>query len=84
LEEPVVDNEEMYVCPIYIPSNDIMPNFILRTTIGSSLTQPFSSQSTVDEREAFCYVPINTTEDIDDCVAHRVALYSAPAWIVPV
>jgi hypothetical protein len=35
------------------------------------------------EKEPIFQVPINTTEDIEDCKANRISLISAPIWMIP-
>ncbi len=83
LEEQALNEDEVYRCPLFVPGNSIMPNSVLRTTIAPSLLKTFSPHPTKMEHAPLCYVPINTTEDYEDCIKHRVALCSSPQWIVP-
>jgi len=73
-------NDEDYQCPVYIPSySQHVPSL-------SHLNQTIHHHNACDGMggcEAVFTVPINTIEDIQDCAMHRIALYSAPPWLLP-
>lgn len=86
LEEHNISLDENYMCPLFVASNAYLPHRSAMASLATSSgphahahlpCHPYQSE------DMLCRIPVCTTEDIQDCAVHRIALYSAPTWIVP-
>lgn len=53
------------------------------STSQSSFERVGFREEARNEKEPMFQVPVNTTEDIEDCKANRISLISAPIWLIP-
>lgn len=72
-------NSEVFLCPLFVSSFPAVPG-------GCPLDGHQVSYSWRDSRQkqALCWVPMNTLEDSAECSLSRIALYTKPAFVVPI
>ncbi len=86
LEEQQINLDENYMCPFYVTSNGYMPHRSMLARMASSPgpnSHLYLPSTIYQSQDMLCTIPVCTTEDIQDCAARRITMYSAPNWIVP-
>lgn len=80
--------EESYNCPFYIPKNGNLPHssyLLTRSEAATGVKKPIQVviEESEQEESPIFHIPVSTSEDIAECASNRIALYSAPIWMLP-
>ena len=76
-----VFNPEEYLCPLYIQS--FLPTTSLDVLDLPRCTQQTREQAESDPSVALLHIPMETTEDVEDCKMYEIAVYSGPRAAQP-
>lgn len=82
-KDPHVFNAEEYLCPLYIRS--WLPNTFDLLNLPTCTRQSayWESMSLQTEDPALLFIPMETTEDVEDCKMYEIALYSGQRTSLP-
>lgn len=95
LDEQVHD-ERVFECPLFVPDHQHLPSSLASFDLNSmrNIQSPAAFQCNaptgkrnarydMPEKQPLLKVPVATNEDLVECHGQRVAMYSAPFWILP-
>ncbi len=77
-KDPHEFNPEEYLCPLYVHS--LLP--VTHDLLGMCINATSISQ--VQKMGVLAYIPMETTEDVEDCKIYNVAVHSGNNLTLPV